>query len=263
VSARVFVGPGTDVVGGQTALGGGTPLILPAGASIYGPVSVRGPLENRGYIEGDITSPGLLVAGNHSGEVTFVPVEAIPSSRLLYSDYVTYRLDGTTHTAARISGTLSGTSTLANGLAATPENPAGVVVIEIPRGGRAVVSGDTHFTGTIVVNGDLYLDGANIRLRSQAGFPAIVCSGAVYVVGSTQAEVIGMVAAVFGIKQSGNNTTMSKTRIQGPLITQSGFYDDQLSGTHELCFDPDAGRLYDVVTGANPCGVVRILDWFD
>jgi len=266
VSARVFVGPGVDVVDGQTALGGGKPLTIPPSVRIYGPISVQGYLENHGYIDGDVSySDGENDAGHHGGDVRLVSAESIPAPIFRVSDYTTYRLDGETFQAVHVSGTLASSSPLTKGHAATPENPAGVVVIDPPRGGFSTIASDTEFIGTIVVDGSLILDGTNIRLRAQTGFPAIVCNGYLYVTSSTDLNVIGMVVTTGGVRRrtAATDTSASKTRIRGPLVTEKALYDDQLLGEHEVHFAPEAGRLYDVVTGRNPSGVVRILEWYD
>jgi len=262
VSARMFVGP-PDVTGGQTVLSDAPTARIPAGVSVFGSVSVRGRLENYGHVEGDLaSSEAVSVAGRHGGEVSVVSAADIPNPRIDGADYVTYRLDGQTYTASRMSGALPRSSVLTRGGSATSENPAGVVVIEPAGQSMPTITADTDFTGTIVVMGDVVIDGSNIRLRSQRGFPALVCDGCVYVTDGTELEVFGLVAAGGGIVRCSEGV-VAKTKIHGSLVTRSGLFDDLLEGTHELYFDPDAGRLFDVTTGSNLPDVVRILDWYE
>ncbi|MCL2700924.1 MAG: pilus assembly PilX N-terminal domain-containing protein [Phycisphaerae bacterium] len=263
VSARIFLGPGVDVTGGHTAVSGGVVNRISSAAKIFGHVAVTGGLENFGTIEGDITYAGSVFdAGNHRGAVIEATLEEIPSPQIDWSDYVAYRMDGVTYAAARVSGSLTSGSSLIKGHAATANNPAGVVVIEAGRG-ACTIGADTEFIGTIVVNGNLLIDGANITLKAQPGFPAIVCSGAIYVTNATDLAVTGMVVAVNGIRPYSGSAPTSKTIIHGPLITQDRIYDDQLLGTHELHSNASAGQLYDVKTGVNATGTIRVLDWYD
>jgi len=264
VSARVFIGPGPDVAGGQTAFGSGMPVTIPESVKIFGNVTILGTLVNNGTVTGDIVhAGGEIVTGRHDGGVRATPAQEIMIPRIGCADYVDYCVAGVRYAAVRVNGTLGSSNTLTKGQASTPSNPAGVVVIDPDRSGESRIGANVEFVGTIVAHGNLVIDGSHITLTAAKGFPAIVCEGAVYVSNSTKLTVNGLVVAAEGIRPYTNNTSASSTIIHGPLITKNRLYDDKLLGSHELRHHADAGRLYDVKAGVAASGPIRILDWYD
>jgi len=268
-SATVFCGAGVDVMNGQGIYASGSPITVPSGTKVYGNISVKGSIKNTGYIEGNITySSGTLSKvdeGNHVGTVTKVLSTSITPPTILYSDYSsTYKLPGQTCTTTRDRNNyVTSVDSLCKDKAATSSNPGGVVYMDPYFPGGVSIYSYVDFTGTIVVNGDLVLDGANIKLKAKTGFPAIVCTGTIYITQGTSVDIQGMVVANNGIRQqsTGSNT---KTTITGALLTQARAYDAGLAnGTHELHFNADMCRLYDVKTGKTNAASMKVLNWSD
>ena len=268
-SATVFCGAGVDVMKGQGMYATGSPITVPTGIKVYGNISVKGSIKNTGYIEGDITySSGTLSKadeGNHVGTVTKVLSTSITPPTILYSDYSsTYKLPGQTCTSARDRNSyLTYSDPLCKDKAATSSNPGGVVYMDPYYAGTVVISSNVDFTGTIVINGDIIFDGSNVKLKAKTGFPAIVCTGSIYVTQGTNVDIQGLVVANNGIRAY-TSGMYTKTTITGGLLTQGRAYDSGLMyGTHELHFNADMCRLYDVKTGKNTAASMKVLNWFD
>jgi hypothetical protein len=213
-------------------------------------------------VHGDVSATGLVqdtlnhVVGEKTSNADAVTGPAISSS-----DYTSYRLSGTSHCpASLVSNTFAANDPLANGQATSPANPGGVVKVDPVSGTTVTLADNLNFRGTLVVNGNLKL-GANVTLTAEDGFPAVVVTGRIYVTSGTNATINGLVVADKGISPYGASIG-SRTVINGGLLCQERLYDITLSGQHELNFDADRCRVYDV---KDPLGKasVEVVTWKD
>jgi hypothetical protein len=154
-----------DVYSGKTMalkIGTSTPLINGAG---YAPSWTTGV----GY-----TTPrdGYRSLGSDSG------TQVAPTNSDV-NTYKTYDSGGTTYNASVLDALTSLLSGLLGILTRQPSasNPAGVVYKDARSGGAFVLNDNVTINGTLVVEGDLQVKGANITINPQPGFPALVVTG--------------------------------------------------------------------------------------
>jgi len=239
-------------------------VALPSSLFITGDVYVDGNLLNLAHITGDVSCSGSLsgllawITGSSEAEADDVDVPSIECG-----DYEEYVLGNTEYAADEVElEVFSKKNPLASGNAVTSENPGGVVALSSPDGEPVYLTRNVDFTGTLVVDGDLVLDGQNIRLTAVAGFPALVVSGNVYVCDGATATINGLVVAAEGLSGKGN-TRKSAITINGGLIATHTAFDSRLTGTHRLNYDPELSRVYDFGGGNTGLRSLEILRWDD
>ncbi|MFP4106724.1 MAG: hypothetical protein ACLFVU_11615 [Phycisphaerae bacterium] len=238
----------------------GATSFVPFSVRISGDVHSNSSLINLGHVEGDVSAvasvydPYRRINGEAASEGD--PVE-IP--QMFAQDFHDYG-DKSQYTAVRkTTDYFVGSDPLTEGGAVTAENPAGVVVLEPASSGVVQLTGEVDFEGTLVVHGDLMLRSSSINLRSGSGFPSIVCTGTIWVYGSSQAYIDGMVYVENGVKPYGD-TSSSRTEIRGCLVSRGTGYDRHLLGYHQLVFDSNKSQIENVgFTGVTTASGVAIL----
>jgi hypothetical protein len=68
-------------------------------------------------------------------------------------------------------------------------NPAGVCYCD----GSLIIASDTLIYGTLVVHGDLTIDGTNIQISATKNFPALIVTGKLKLVSYSQSQIWGLV----------------------------------------------------------------------
>ena len=238
----------------------------PYNALINGNVHVNGVLYNTGAINGIVTADGGVV--DFSGRIVgltdsdFQP--DLPPS-LSYTRYLSYRLGGAQNTAlAWSSRNINNSDPIDNGGAVTAANPGGVV--NCTSGSKTVSLNDNvNFTGTLVINGNVKLDGANIRLTAVNGFPAIICTGAVIVTRNCRNVVInGVVSTGWGVLAEDNHTGQSNITINGALLAGITGLGSNLNGDITINYNQETNTLYDFTLPPAQCKPqVSIMEWRD
>jgi len=252
----------------QGLLVGGGIVWTPWGLTLHGDIHVNGWLHNLAMIQGDasategLSDPLLRITGTTDPSADEV---GVPQVR--YADYSDrYTVAGVEYTTVEHdSPDMAANCPLAGGGAVTGTNLGGVVRL-VPGGdGTVTLHKDLDFTGTLVLEGDLVLDGANITLTAVDKFPAIVATGKIIITDAARNVTInGAVAAVGGIVTDGQPTGQSSTTIKGALICGSGGYASDLQGAHVLQYDADRARMYDFSQPEESnIPVVTLLDWND
>lgn len=246
----------------ETMIVGSGPMTVPGGVTINGDIHLNsGRLTNYGTINGTATSVGGITDNgyiqNNPGGAT---VKTVPVFNV--ADYYNYTLSSGAGTAVQFTDTTMKYSNCP-GNAITPTNPAGV--IKCPAG--LVIANESNgkiqVTGTIVVEGDMTIDGHEFSVTPLPGFPAIICTGTLYISDNARDVVInGAVAAANGI-MSGRKSTHSNTIINGPVICQTRGMTSGLNGTHVINYDAARGSLYDMSTPKPDQGTVVVQQWSD
>jgi len=239
---------------------------LPLSLTINADVHTNGSLFNMARINGNVSATGTIIDFLHRiNGLTYPNSESVDCPDFKVQDYIHYRLNMVDYSASTYTRTTFGRNNpYANGNAITPTNPGGVVHL-VPQHGHTVrLTNNLNFTGTLVINGNLVLDGRNITLTAVRGFPAIVATGTVKVTNSARHVTInGNVIANYGIAPSGR-TTRSSTTINGLLISKYYGYKSTLRGTHTLNYEPERSVLYDLTAGpTNTLPQVSLLNWND
>ena len=221
---------------------------LPWGLTLNGNVHVNGVLHNMALVNGDATTTGSLNDPwgriNGSTDANEDPVDA-PNIQL--SDYLSYSVSGESSTATESnSRDMGAPDALANGGAITETNQAGVMRLDPNVGDTLTLKNNLKFTGTIVVEGDLVLNGENIELTAVDGFPAIIVTGTLYVTDKARNVTInGLVVANQGIDSDGW-TPNASTTVNGAVVSTTVGYNSGLHGNHTLNYDADRAAIYNI-----------------
>jgi hypothetical protein len=209
-----------------------------------------------------VTSSGLVFDFLHriTGTVTSL-APATTEPNITWSQFSSYTLFGATCTAASENvDDFNSTDPCSNGNTITAGNPGGVAVlapISKAPGARVRFHDHTHFQGTVVVNGDVEIDGTDITFTAVNGFPSLVVSGHVYVDAGEAATFNGLVVAHQGF--TGGSAT-SKTTINGGLISDTQGYASSMLGTNVINYNAQQSKVYNFgTTTAVP--VVEITVW--
>jgi len=240
----------------------------PWGMSLRGDVHVNGTLFNLGMVDGDasatagLTDPLLRITG-----ATDPSADAVEVPNVRYDDYRDkYKIGGTEYKVVEYKEVdMTSDCLLAGGGAVTATNVGGLTHLKPDAGNTVTLHQGLDFTGTLVIDGDLVLDGANITLTAVSRFPAIVATGRVIVTNAARNVTInGAVVAAGGIVTDGQPTWQSNTTINGALICRSGGYASDLGGAHVLNYDAERARVYDFsLPEASNIPVVTLVEWND
>ncbi len=255
--------------------------VLPWKLDMEGDFHINGSLLNFASINGNASAEAAIddPVGRISGtKEEWAEHQQIPP--IQWEQYENYSLYTESYQAVEVDGDgFDSGHALADGRAVTENNPGGVVLVKPDDGDDDDDDGDDdddddgdgnpsveikdgfHFTGTIVVDGDVVLVGKGIKLEAVDGFPSIVTSGKIYVKDDAHANIDGFVIAGEGIAPMGD-TSGSRTDIEGGLLCETVGYNYYLDGDHSLQYDPNRSKLYDY-TGSGNLPAAQIVTWHD
>ena len=240
-----------------------TGLSTPSDLTIHGTVYSRTSLWNYSVVNGDVSSSGNvwdLLSRIVGTKQSFVALQEVPT--VAAAEYAQYTLFGVTYEWVQVVNmdVLGPTHALADDAAITGTNPGGIVKV-VPPSGTLTLEDDLRFVGTLIVEGDVKIDGTKIDLFAVDGFPALVVTGKVEVNGGAQATIKGVVAVDGGIRpvpEAGPSTTV----IHGAVVSDTVGYDSQLSGTHTLQYNVTRATIYDFSETAE-LPKLKVLRWDD
>lgn len=235
----------------QALLVGSGDSVLPSSANLTGNVHGNGSVYILGTVNGNVSACGSAEdwGGGVNGSV-LSGAPYIPVPKINYEDYIHYVWYGDDNRGdpdlsgdaiQKETGLLTSGDPLCEGGSITSNNPGGVVHLIPSSGQQVVISDNVYFQGTLVIDGDIVLDGTNILLKAQSSFPAIVASGRVIINNDATAEIEGMIVADGGIAGSSNNSDVA---IIGGVLTQAVGLSDGLRGTQTLEHDTSRCHIY-------------------
>ena len=244
---------------------GGTGASLPMSLSIDGDIHSNGAvLFNFSRIHGDVSTPGTVWDPFNwiDGEI-LIGVEPIALPDIRTDDYKSYSLDGVNCTAvSKTLDHLKPSDSLNRGGSIAVDNVGGVVWLQAPKRKPVTIKSNVDFQGTILVEGDLFLKGDNIRLTAVEGFPAVIVTGRLLIAKNASATIDGLVTARGGIAGEDGKARSSRTTINGGLICEWVGYSSGLEGAHELNYDANRCTLHDLSSdGAQGPGQIEIIDY--
>ncbi len=261
-AATVDVTPARTLATEHSMIMGAGSTWLPPSLTIDGDFHINGNVMSLAHISGDASAVGSVsgfrtwIAGDIEEGVEQVDIPA-PD----VADYQTYVTGSMSGSAVELEADAFGEdNSLADGGAVTPQNPAGVVVLRPENGSYVRLTDNLEFTGTLVVDGHLVLDGDDIELVASDGFPALVVTGALIVKDDAEAEIDGVVMVGQGVVGYGS-TGDSRTEINGGLVLADGAYDFFLGGAHRVIYDAQRCRIYDL--RSNGLRSARVVAWHD
>ncbi len=163
-----------------------------------------------------ITGYGYCKARVNAGPVNLAPDlgfqtapwdGAIAPTAAEVNKYQTYKVGSTTYNADVITAASLGSTT--KGITVT--NPAGIYYKDASSGGPFVLNASTTINGTLVVYGDLQINGAGVIINNpQNGFPALVVTGNLEIVQPQKNLTVNGVVYVGGqLKRSGTTPAAS------------------------------------------------------
>ncbi len=245
-------------------IGGGSAW-LPQSLRINGDFHVNGHLFNWACIDGDASASGFIWDPNGKISGSAEPYsESQEFPNIQWQHYLNYPLGGVNYQAITFeTNKLHKNDPVTKGAAITASNPGGVVYLKPESGSSVYLDKNLRFKGTLVIHGDLIIDGRNINLEAVDGFPAIVASGRIYVTNNARdVEINGLVKVWGGIMPYGA-TNHSSTTINGGLISSYYGHYVSLEGNHKLNYVEDRCAIYDFQPSGGELPVLDILSSSD
>jgi hypothetical protein len=234
---------------------------LPLGVEVEGDVYVQGFVANWARVRGTIFASGSIFDWFNLADETHPNLQNPPAAPVILPEhYRQYVLDDTIYNAVvDQSKTIRRDDDLVKNRTQVSVGNIGGVIYLTPSNGRCELKDDVEFEGTVVVQGDLVLDGEDIHLKAVPGFPAVVVSGSIVVTRNTDAVIDGLVVAGEGVASWGGRTSGAKTRINGGLLTRYGFLSG-MRGSHKIVHMPESCEVWDLGgTGGNGASKVSVL----
>lgn len=240
---------------------------LPGTVQVNGNLYVSNELINYAAVSGNVYCSGAVLDPLHLiGGLIYQFVEPVQAPTISVQQYVQYGLNGKNYSAITCNrSTLSQNGELAGGRSITATNPGGVVYLCPTDGSSVKLTGGLNFQGTLIIDGDIVINGSNINLTAVDGYPAIVASGAVRVDNScTDLVINGLVAADGGIVGGTGDGDNSSLTINGALYGRTGGYASTLKGTHVLNYQSALAQVYDFsLPAAQRVPKVTVTRWND
>jgi len=256
-----------QVTAGQALLVDSGTILLPNSVTVTGDFHINGTLINLAAIDGNASATEAITdfVGGITGTIT-ENAEPMETPGIQWNQYTNYSLFGWTYDATElVLDKLGSKDPVTKGNAITATNPAGVVWLKPASGTSVVISKNVSFQGTLIIDGNLILDGQNIVLEAVNGFPALVVSGNIYITNNAFAPrttITGIVAVGGGImpKPGEETTEDSETTINGALIATYRGYGHLLGGDHQLNHVPERCVIWDMAGTEGIVWTVQIID---
>jgi Tfp pilus assembly protein PilX len=239
-------------------------------ASLPGSLEVTGDIHNNGAfllnlarVHGNVSSHGAVIDPFHLIDGDIVNgAEQIDSRDIAIEPYQAYALSGRSCFAVQVTGdSFDADSEYCNGQAVSPGNIGGVVWLQGDNGQDVRITDGVDFEGTVIVDGNLILEGRGILLTAVNGFPAVVTTGQLKIDPYSQATINGVVMARGGIGAQSAMATGSSTVVNGGIATDVLGYDPTVKGDHKLTYVSESCRLYDFGGGDSSAVTLTILDY--
>lgn len=232
-----------------------------------GPVHSNGSILNYGTINGNMTACGWALYSvwhRPSGTVAgFQQPVSFPNFQ--YNNYTTYRLNNTTCTAVVYTGdNITAGYLVPNVNGANP----GLVVYAGSTKGKVTLKANLALQGTLVVKGDVYLDGKNISITPQPGFPAVVASGNIYFHDKNNTATFNGAALIQGVITTTDHLEGNSMTINGPVHLYQAMNVGSWSGggvTVNFTNNTSRSWLYNFTIPPDqwPSGRVDVQNWSD
>ncbi|MGB7161413.1 MAG: hypothetical protein WBD40_25365 [Tepidisphaeraceae bacterium] len=207
----------------------------------------------------NLSSAGTPVKG-WTHPVPLAP-QIIPENLSEIRNYRDYELPtGTMNHAATLAITQMGDGTATPRLEPSTGNPAGVHYAP----GNFTLRNNAEVQGTLIVAGDLFIDGSNITIRAKDGFPALLVGGDITFINVLGASNL----TVEGVTWVGGK--IDATLALAPSFTSTGallvngtspIFGLTLGGKVFLNFDPNRTALPDFSDFGRTRQSVKVISW--
>jgi len=242
-------------------------LTVPLNTTIVGPMKSSGlvTLLNLGNIQGIVRAASIAVPLPSELEILSAGTPAaVPTT---HNNYLTYEHEGQTYNAELISSSTL-TNVTYNPNAAT--NPAGIFYAlgAITLKDNVVINGTLYVkrvsTASTSTIGRLTLDGNNVVIRAQDGYPALIVDEKIRLVGTPRStDIYGLVWTAEGITNGGLLQTGHALRVHGGFLsaTTSAPLPSAFVGTIRLEYVPEYLNVPDFSTSNTAPAGVKVLSW--
>jgi len=210
---------------------------LDAKVTVNGNVHTNNSIISNATINGNLTAVGFMIYFNPPSGSAQAFVQPILFPGITPGQYVSYELDAIARSAVNfdVEELDQDFNQRDPSGQARPDwhlgesNPGGVLhAVHVGDGGTTAIriKHDVQFAGTVVIDGNLYLDAANNTvLTAVEGFPALVVNGDIYLSGEDSHTTInGGLLCTGRLRKSGNLGSSSLT-INGPVHFGQGIPD--------------------------------------
>lgn len=264
IKADILLPPPNQWCIQQVCVAGNTQS-FPGRLNFSGNVHANGDITSIAWCNGTVTAtgvanwPGLFQYGPPSSVQSNQPWQRVPP--IAPADWSTYTVNGAAYSATSWgSQDLTGGAWVNSGGVISSANPGGVLVSTNYSGGVAVMrlKNNVNFAGTLVVPGDLELDGNNVRVTAVSDYPAIVVSRDLVIRSDNVDLTVNGPVLVGGMIRKGVKT--ATLRFTGPVITTGSFDDSKPFSSFQINYGSTRTTWY------NPGGEAdsqpyTILDW--
>lgn len=225
---------------------------FPARLDFLGDLHVNGSINllSAAKCTGAVTATGSISwpPGSSGGPPTSVqsnqPWRRLPP--IATGDWSTYQVNSATYTAATYPvRDLTSSAWPNNGAVVTSGNPAGVLVSTNSIGGglnMIRLKDNVNFIGMIVVDGDLELDGSNVRVTAVAGYPAIVATRDFVIRSAGRDLTVSGPMLVGGVIRRGNEDAV--IQVTGPVITAGSFDTAKSTGMFRASYSASSTTFH-------------------
>ena len=206
---------------------------IPANATINGDVYSGGSVTNNGTINGDVFTSGSLT-GSAAGQTYLLDQANVNWPAI---DYAIFSPNYYIDTATYLPENLDDPNCANTSFVSTAGNPRGIVY----RNGDLTLGQNVTIDGTLVVNGNLTVQGPGNRITADKNFPALVVNGELIVKQSGQFTINGLVQTnTMAVKADAANVTiLGALFIQNSAMTVEPGY----SGAINITVAPMAASL--------------------
>ena len=234
------------------ALLANTSLSSPAQVTVNGDVHANGNLSGLGPCSGTASATGLatwvslpLPSAIQSNQ------KAITVPTITTAGYSTYVVNRQTYSAtAYANGNIntSGAAAL-NATDVSVTNPGRVFVV---KSGNFMIQDSVTLNGTFIIDGDLHIEAAPVRIVAQSGFPALVVTGNLIYKDANNSLVVNGAFLCGGSFKDAGALKPNFLTVNGALITGSGFAPKSLLSTITLNWDKARAAFWNFAETSNP-----------
>jgi len=234
---------------------------ISSGVTITGAIHANSTLTGSGNCTGAVSAcaTALWLGGGPPASVQSLQpsVSAPPVSTSLYGSYKVNHKAYTAYTGYTANDLTKGDATALNSTVdSSGTNPGRIAWMPM---GEFKIKSDAAFTGTLVVRGDLVVDGKNIVIQSVPNFPALVVTGSIFFQSDGDSATInGSVLCGGDIRDDGRKNTVLV--INGAAVIGGSVSRTGSGSTFTVVWSAANSTFWDLAKTARP-EPYTMLEW--
>lgn len=192
-------------------------VTVPSSVALFGDLHANGNLLGHGWSIFRVSATGIAIwigSGPPSDVQSNAPASELPATNI--AQYTTYQIGSATYAAYNWNKDNVNKNDAAslNAIDMSDTNPGRIIQT---KDGNFTISEDVDLNGCLLVNGDLTVDGVNVRVTAVEGFPALVINGNLKFNKDDAVVTINGPVICSGYLD-GNNKRRMDVRVNGPFI---------------------------------------------